>query len=282
MKMRVVGGISLIACLVLLVPPAKGEHFKIVEPVGGQLVGLADLKSPNELLLHLGLLTKKFLRRIDLDGPDYWCFEREDLKHFVQWPLGVPGFARFGTGGAGGIVWKGTEYRVVPFGPPVGTKTLVSRAVVPNPPLPPLTVSFPNTHTEDLIVGFADLRRHEFPPRPAEHTIPRGTTAKFSMARDAGAVLETVWDVVLPPGEVVRQVERLPIAPQQIWDLVVWELKVTYRVVGQPELDMKTRRSLGVLYLPAGADLSDTIDVYREALRANNPGAASAYANPTP
>lgn len=261
---------------------ARAEHFQIVEPLRGRLVAMADLNGPQALVLHLGPVKRNYVRRADLDGPGYWCFERADLRKFVQWPVAIPGLMRFGVAGPDGVLWNGDQNRVVPFGVAAANRTLLSRSVVPNPPLAPLTVTFTNTHTEDLILGFADLRKHDFPPRTREHTVAHGATAQYLLDRDSGATIETVWSVLLPNGEVVNEVERTPVPPQRIWDVVVWEYKVTYRVAGQPELDMKSRRSLGVLFLPPGEEMPPTIDAYRESVQAGNPGAASAYANPMP
>jgi hypothetical protein len=160
--------------------------------------------------------------------------------------------------------------------PPI--RTLLAERVVPNPPLPPLEVTVENRHTENLIVGYVDLRK--VPPRPKEHVMKPGTAQKYLLERDSGATIERTYETITPAGAVLVQVERIPVLPVRIWDLVVWEYKTTYQVVGQPELDQKSRRSIGVVPLPPGAAMPAKIDVYQAAIDNQNPGAAAAYLNP--
>lgn len=257
--------------------PAWAEHFRVLDPASGQLAAVADLNGAT-LVMHLGATNRTYSRRIDLDGQDFLCFERTDKNRFVRWPANLPGPLFFGVGNQDTIAWSDKEFRVQPFGPPPGTAVFKSRMVVPNEPLPPLKVAIQNSNTQDVIVGFYDIRKHPLSPR--EHTLPPQGSQNYLLERDAGATIETVFTVVTPAGDTVERVDRVPIPPQRIWDLVIWESKVTYRVVGRPELDKKTRRSLGVLYLPAGLDMPDTIDVFAEAQKADNPGAAAAYPSP--
>jgi hypothetical protein len=160
--------------------------------------------------------------------------------------------------------------------PPV--RTLLGERVVPNPLLPPAEVAIQNNHTENLILGFVDLRKQ--PLRTREHLIAPGTTQKYLLERDAGANIERTYELITAAGNVVQQVEVVPIPPQRIWDVVVWEYKVAYQVVGQPQLDQKLRRSIGVIPLPAGAAMPPALDVFQAAVEEENPGAASAYLNP--
>jgi hypothetical protein len=281
MNLRRWGTPAWVVCLLLLGRSAAAEHYKVLDGNTGQLLALADLNDPN-LVLHVGATNKAYVRQLELDGPGYQCFQSVGTNGYVRWPLIAPGPMSFGVGTADGIAWSGLENRVEQFGLIPGIVTLRSRQVVPNPPLPPATVTCQNSHTQDLILGFVDLRKHESPPRAKEHMVVAGTSQQFLLDRDAGATIVSVYDEVLPTGETVERVERIPLPPQRIWDLVVWEYKVTYQVVGSPELDMKTRRSLAVLHLPAGTQMPAAIDVIREAQQANNPGEAALYAQPQP
>jgi hypothetical protein len=157
-------------------------------------------------------------------------------------------------------------------------RTLLAERVVPNAPLAPLEVTIENRHTQDLIVGYVDLRKT--PPRPREHVIARGTTQRYLLERDSGATIERTYELITAAGNVVQQVEQIPVPPIRIWDLVVWEFKVTYQVAGRPDLDQKSRRSIGVIPLPPGALMPAKIDVYQAAVDMQNPGAAAAYLNP--
>lgn len=160
----------------------------------------------------------------------------------------------------------------------VPVRTLLGERVVPNPPLPPAEVAIENRHSENLILGFVDLRKT--PLRAREHLIAPDQTQKYLLERDAGANIERTYELITAAGNVVKQVEVVPIPPQRIWDVVVWEYKVAYQVVGKPELDQKLRRSIGVIPLPPGAAMPPTLDVYQAAVEEENPGAASAYLNP--
>lgn len=160
--------------------------------------------------------------------------------------------------------------------PPI--RTLLAERVIPNPPLPPQEVTIENSHTQSLIVGYADLRK--VPVKPKEHAIKPGETQKYLLERDAGATIERTYETITPAGAVLVQVERIPVLPVRIWDLVVWEYKTTYIVVGQPEMDQKSRRSIGVIPLPPGAAMPPKIDVYQAAVDEQNPGAAAAYLAP--
>jgi hypothetical protein len=175
---------------------------------------------------------------------------------------------------AGFLAWAMTS----PIVAQVPVRTLLAERVVPNPPLPPLEAAVENRHSTALIVGYVDLRKT--PPRPREHLIKPGETQKYLLDRDAGATIERVYELITAAGNVVEQVERVPVPPVRIWDLVVWEYKTTYQVVGKPELDEKSRRSIGVIPLPPGAAMPPKIDVYQAAIEMNNPGAAAAYLNP--
>ena len=159
-------------------------------------------------------------------------------------------------------------------------RSLLAERVIPNPPLPPEEVTVQNPHTDDLLVGFVDLRKQ--PPKPKEHHIPAGTSKKFLLDRDAGATIERVYELITPAGQVLQQVENVPVPPVRIWDLVVWEYKITYQVAGQPELTQKSRRSIGVIPLPPGPQMPKTVDAFQTALDNKNPGAAAAYDNPKP
>lgn len=174
------------------------------------------------------------------------------------------------------IVASATASPTAAQAPPI--RTLLAERVVPNPPLPPLEVTVENLHSENLIVGYVDLRKT--PPKPKEKLMKPGESQKYLLERDSGSTIERTYEVITPAGAVLVQVETVPVPPVRIWDLVVWEYKTTYVVVGQPELDQKSRRSVGVVPLPPGAAMPAKIDVYQAAVDNQNPGAAAAYLNP--
>jgi hypothetical protein len=159
---------------------------------------------------------------------------------------------------------------------------LVSRRIVPNPPLPPATVTLINGGDEELAVQVADA---EVPAQSLELKIaPRGAqTQQFE--RDAGATVEEVYLVPDPIGGWSEQMARYPLPPQPRYSLAVWAKRTTYQYINKnpnkpkgalPDFDLKSHVSLGVLDLPPGDLLRDgeQIDIHRAAVSLRNPGAA--------
>lgn len=158
---------------------------------------------------------------------------------------------------------------------------LVRRAIVPNEPLPPVTVEFENLHKEELV-----LRIHSIAAaRPIEVSILPGKSTLQKIERDAGATLEEVFLVPGPRGEVVEEVHRIPLPPKKLYDVVTYANRVTSlyfdRTKGKksavPDETGLSLVSLGVFPIPPGDAISDGehIDVYREAQAQRNPGAAA-------
>jgi hypothetical protein len=173
-------------------------------------------------------------------------------------------------------VWMGPLARR--FLPPRGARTLLGERLIPNPPLPDALVKVSNTHSEQLIVSFIDLT--DPTKKPKEILIKPTASQTFQLKRDAGAKLERTYEVVTQARNVVQQVVVFDIPPQPIYDVLVWEYKQTYTVIGQPELNQMGRRSLAVLHLPAGDRMPAEIDAYEDAVDAGNPGEVAAYVRP--
>lgn len=167
---------------------------------------------------------------------------------------------------------------------------LLSRAVEPRPPLAPATVNLQNSHSEPLRLRIADARN---PLRPVELSIPPGGALSHRFDRDAGAELVEVYLVPGPDGGMVRQEQRWPIAPRQIYTVAVYADRVTSRYVDRrppgvksphalPDSETRSAVSLGVFPIPPGELLEpdSRLDVYREAKARNNPGAAAWFGPP--
>jgi hypothetical protein len=168
-----------------------------------------------------------------------------------------------------------------PFAP-----TLVSRSLVPGPALPPVEIRLTNRHDEDLSVRIFDKR---VAGRPQEISIPAGESRSLPVDRDAGAMFEEVYLAPGAFGEVVQQVNRYPLPPRSLYDVVVYADRVTSvyfdRTTNRSEVPDSVQRSLvslGVFPLPPGELLRPDaqIDVYGEARYQRNPGAAAWFGKP--
>jgi hypothetical protein len=193
----------------------------------------------------------------------------------------APGFGAPAIPMAPGFVpalpgWMGPIARR--FGPPPGARMLMGERLIPNPPLPDALVKVSNSHREQLIVSFVDLT--DPTKKPKEILIKPEQSQTFQLKRDSGAKLERTYEVVTLARTVAQQVVVYDIPPQPIYDVLVWEYKQTYTVIGQPELNQMGRRSLAVLHLPPGDRMPAEIDAYEDAIDAGNPGEVAAYVRP--
>ncbi len=168
---------------------------------------------------------------------------------------------------------------------------LVSREVVPNPPLPPASVTLLNTGSDPLVVQIVDL----FDPRPSpDQKIDAGGKLLVSMTRDSGSTLEEVFLVPGADGLLREQKESHPIPPEQRYTLTVWSDKETYKVLpfkgakpGAPKavtegFSQRTQVSLGVIPIPAGEQLRDgeQLDLVPITQRLKNAGAVIHFPKP--
>ncbi len=181
------------------------------------------------------------------------------------------------------IVCGASGYGGVPVGylPP----RLVSSETIPNPPLPPVDVRLINTHREDLFVTINALGN---PTLSKEIEIPVGGSVLHRFERDAGSTIVETYDVQAPDGSFVNEVFSQPIPPQSLYSLTVYENRIQSMVIDRTQKRLaaeqiegvtKGLRSLGVFALPAGEGVGQlqSIDLYLQAVRQNNPGAASVF-----
>ena len=158
---------------------------------------------------------------------------------------------------------------------------------IDNPPIEAANIEFENTHSEELVVQLIDKRHPD--ERPIELTIPPGQSTQLSVDRDAGA--EEVRLLLDPySGETIQELSRRKLPPKPLYDVVVHENKVTYRVIQKtlrgrktPAVTHSSLRSIGVFALPGGERISDgsVVDVYRDATHKQNPGAAARFPRPS-
>ncbi len=165
---------------------------------------------------------------------------------------------------------------------------LVSRRVIPSAPLPPARVTFTNGGPEELLVQLADAAD---PSRSREIALPPGAAESVVLERDGGALLEEVSLRPGPAGEWLQHIEQYPLPPQPRYLLAVWAKRTTYSYIDNrknrpagalPSFDLHSHVSIGVMQLPGGEWLCDgeTIDLFREASRNRNPGAAVWFGPP--
>lgn len=150
----------------------------------------------------------------------------------------------------------------------------ISRRVVPNPPLEPVTIELQNKHGEDLWVLVTDLRDATQTQRVS---IPSGKSASIQLERDAGSQAIEVWEVPAGLGQI-RTEERVTELPPQSWyDLSVYELfvqSITKNREGGIEDIKRSPKSVGLIKIPAGDKFpGGRTDIYAAARRQGNPGA---------
>lgn len=169
-----------------------------------------------------------------------------------------------------------------PFAP-----QLIRRTILADTPLPPARVVFTNGHNEEVVARLVETGAGQ---APRELRIPPGQSVEYPIERDGGGVIEEVYLVPGPLGELVEETVQVPIPPKPLYQLVVYANRVTSVYFDRtknksaiPDESSTSLVSLGVFTLPAGDRLQngDQIDVYREAVTRRNPGAA-ALIDPTP
>ena len=171
------------------------------------------------------------------------------------------------------------------------TPQLVSRQYIPNPELPPASVTLKNPGADPLVVQVVDLFT---PKQPPEEKIKPNGEVTVQLARESGGVLEEVFLVPGPNGILLEQTARHPIPPQQRYTLTVWADRETYKVLpfkdaprGAPKsvtegFSRRTQVSLGVIPVPPGDVLQDgeQMDLILITKRLRNPGAVVHFPKP--
>jgi hypothetical protein len=205
----------------------------------------------------------------------------------VLYPAGPQAFAIDRTGRLVAGRWRDNRWRSNLLAPQYELAPLLERRhIIPNPPLAPAEVVLENTQDEELVARIFDVRR---PERPTEVRIPAHGRVTHRFERDAGATLEEVNLLAAPGGQLVEDVNRYPLPPQQYYNVAVYANRVTSvyydATKGRdlpPEEVNRSLVSLGVFPIPPGELLQsgDRLDVYREAKLRRNPGAVSQFETP--
>jgi hypothetical protein len=202
-------------------------------------------------------------------------------------PAGPQAFAVDRTGRLVAGRWRDRRWQSALLSPDYRLSPLLEkRTIVPNAPLAPVEVSMENTHSEELVLRIFDARR---PDRPIEMRIPAGGRLTQRLERDAGATLEEVHLLAAPGGQLVEDVSRYPLPPQQLYSVVVYANRVTSVYFDRtknrtdtPDEESRSLVSLGVFPIPPGELVreGERFDVYTEARRQRNPGAAAQFDTP--
>ncbi|MEQ8787665.1 MAG: hypothetical protein RIC55_15285 [Pirellulaceae bacterium] len=205
----------------------------------------------------------------------------------VLHPAGPQAFAIDRTGRIVAGRWRDRRWQCALCSPEYGLSPLLEkRNIIPNPPLAPAEVVLENTHDEELVARIFDVRQ---PKRPTEVRIPAGGRVTHRFERDAGATLEEVNLLAAPGGQLVEDVNRYPLPPQQYYNVAVYANRVTSvyydATKGRdlpPEEVNRSLVSLGVFPIPPGEQVQsgERLDVHREAILRRNPGAVSNFETP--
>lgn len=208
---------------------------------------------------------------------------RHDGIHYP--PLVFPYDHRYPNGGFG-FGFGYDSYAIPPLdgrwqaAPWYPQSVLLDSRVVPNPPLPPVEVQLRNTAARDLHVALIDLQDSSV---VRSMQLRSGESAGVRLARDSGATRISQYRTYDAWGYPVIEEVVTPIPPEPLYEAVVHEWAVQSVAIDRtgkspsPIEDINMQgRGIGRFVLPAGNNLQPgTIDVYRLAKAANNPGAVA-------
>jgi len=156
---------------------------------------------------------------------------------------------------------------------------VLSEQIIPNAPLPAVTLRISNTHSDGLLVLLADRRN---PSAPKKLRIPQGGSETVVLERDSGSTVVQTIESRDGFGNWDRREVQVPVPPVVLYDVSVYEeflqsiaIDATGKSPNVIEDVNYQPRSVGFLLLPPGDQLQDNsvIDVYRAASDSQNPGA---------
>lgn len=283
---------------VWVAPRALGEPFTLEHAQAAQSPILVDV-TDQELIVVTDPNTPRrrefvYDRSPFADMDQYLAYYNSANNTYVGWPIDSQGepISRLSNGPWQPMPWVIALLPPSPGGPglfppqPPPPPTEVTQ-LVPNEPLNPAIIRLANTHLDELVVSLVDRRNPK--SRGIEVTIPPGKSVEQEVERDAGATEQTI--LIAASGESLGIVDERPIAPQPLYEVVVYANEVVSTYIDRTGKDKLVpeqfrppsknygTRSIGVFPLPAGEQLSDgtTIDVYSDAKYERNPGAAGHY-----
>lgn len=160
---------------------------------------------------------------------------------------------------------------------------LRQREVVPNPPIPPVEIVLQNKHKEALVVRVFDKRDRS---KKYDLKLEPFASAKIKIDRDPGAVAREAITIVGPRGGGVQDTRVVNLPPEVLYDVVVFENKVTSQFFdrtknksNRPDSQQKSLVSVGVFPIPPGGQMKtgSTVSVFDSAKEQRNPGAAALF-----
>ena len=211
--------------------------------------------------------------------------------------FGTDAVRAFSVNGKGQLIaarFGGTRWNVLPFGGSLlgsglvggglGSRVL-TREVIPNPPLPPVEVVMKNNHREPIVMRVFDRRgkkkKYDVKLKPFQST-------KIIVERDSGGRAKETFSAVGPLGTVVRE-RVVDVPPKVLYDVVIYENSVTSQFFDrtkpkskfkkQPDSESRSLRSVGVFEIDPGTETGDGTEysAYGMARSMKNPGAAAKF-----
>lgn len=158
----------------------------------------------------------------------------------------------------------------------VPLQKMVQQSTRANPPLEPVVARFINSNRNELLIRIGELRTGT----SNDITIPAGGQRDIEIERDAGATFTERYDVIGPTGVILSQEFTTPVPPATLYDVSVYEKFLQSIAIDRtgkspnPIEDINYQpKSIGYFVIPPGDQFrGGNIDVFRQALQANNPG----------
>lgn len=155
----------------------------------------------------------------------------------------------------------------------------VNQEVHANPQLPPAQVELVNSHRNALLLLMGDIRQGN---AVQQIRIEANSSQVVALDRDSGSTIIETVETLSPLGGWERQQFVTTIPPSAFYDFSVYEEHLQSIAIDRtgkspnPIEDVNyVPKSIGWFPIPAGTALaaSSRMDVYRQAISANNPGA---------
>jgi hypothetical protein len=241
--------------------------------IGAATANRAD--GPIRLTRQVGVVDELWrIIPVDADPGAVWCesvaFPGRFASHDNRGRVGLLPFQ-----GAASQAW--VFLPTGGFAPAFPAMATQGQQIQLNPPLEPVEITLTNSHSNTLIVLFADRR----PGGTVEKfEIPAGGAQPIIIERDSGATLLETYDQTDPFGNIQRQEFATAIPPAVLYDISVYELWLQSIAIDRtgkspnPIEDVNYQpKSIGFFLIPPGDQpLEGNLDVFTIARRAENPG----------
>lgn len=179
--------------------------------------------------------------------------------------------------------WNLTPFQGL-LGQVIGQRIL-TRKVVPRPPLDSVEIVLKNDHKEPLVVRVYDRSNKK---KKFDFAINPFQSKRITIERDSGGTaFETIEKSSLRGTSIVER--QTQIQPKVLYDIVVFENAVTSQFFDRtkpnskfnkkPDSQSRSLKSIGVFEIPPGKETKSgsQLSTYTEAKRMNNPGGAALF-----